>query len=53
MGNVNRALETLKRISEFEDRNLEMIHIGEQRELRSKKEKKFYKNYLTPLVGAT
>ena len=30
-----------------------MIHIGEQRELRSKKEKKFYKNYLTPLVRAT
>ena len=48
----NRADHTEERISELKDRILEIIW-AEERELRSKKLKKFYENYPTPLERAT
>ena len=42
-----------ERISELKGRNLAMIQVEEERELRSKKIKKYYENYLTLLGRAT
>lgn len=37
-----------KRISDIKDRDLEMIQMKEERDLRVKTIKELYKNYLTP-----
>ena len=53
---MKTALESIvdymeERISDLEDRNLEMIQVEEKRELL-KKLQKFYQNYLIPLRRA-
>lgn len=42
-----------ERIGDSKDRNLEMVQMEEVRELRVKKVKEFFKNYLTPSKEAT
>ena len=50
----NRADNVEERISELKDRNLKMIQVEEERELRFfLKMKKFYKNYLIPSEKST
>ena len=49
----NRAYHMEERTSELKDRNLEMMQLEKERELRLRKMQKFYKNYLTSLERAT
>lgn len=45
----NRPDQMEDRISEIEGRNLKMIHVEEERELRGEKNKELYENYEAPL----